>query len=295
MKDIFDGRKKLQRIIAGPVGNRVIGKIKIYGPIVPTMGRGYHMSGVSPDKIMQKIHWAEQRGVRALIFEINSPGGAVVPSKEIAEAVGRTKIKTVAWVRDLAASGGYWIASACDRIVADEMSGVGSIGVISAFLEFSELLKKYGVGYEGFKSGEYKDMGIPFRKPSVKERKVVQEHIDNIHDRFVSAVAENRGLAKDKISKLATGKLYLGSEALKLGLVDRLGGREEAIGQCEKIGRFKHLFVADVEDFREELLFSFRSLLGMAPFSLGRGIGEAVFDRAKAEAGPGGVWWNSVY
>lgn len=287
--------KKLQlgKILTAPIAGRVIGKIKINGPIMASSSRGPQGRTVNPDRIAQKIQWAESNGLGALIFEINSPGGAVVPSKEVAESIKKTKLRTVAWVRDLAASGGYWIASACDRIVADSMSGVGSIGVISAYLEFSELLKKYGVGYEGFKSGEFKDMGIPFRKPTSKERSAVQDHIDKIHESFVAAVAENRGLDKKKISKLATGKIYLGDEALKLGLVDRLGGRAEAIATCEKIGRFKHLFVSDIEDFREELFMSFASFLSAAPQSLGKGIGHGLFDRIKAEQA-GASWWGNI-
>lgn len=269
------------RMLAAPVAGRVIGKIKIYGPIMSSGAP--QMRTVNPDRIIQKIKWAESNGLRALIFEINSPGGAVVPSKEIAGAISDCGLRTVAWVRDLAASGGYWIASACDRIVADSMSGVGSIGVISAYLEFSELLKKYGVGYEGFKSGEFKDMGIPFRKPTAKERSAVQEHIDNIHNAFVASVAENRGLDKKKIAKLATGKVYLGDEALKLGLVDSLGGRDEAVRTCEKLGRFKSLFVSDIEDFREDILMSFQSLLSMVPFSMGKGVGEGLFDKIRNE------------
>jgi len=209
----------------------------------------------------------------------------VLPSKEIADAIRAAGAPTVAWVRDVAASGAYWAASACDRIVADPMSSVGSIGVISTHLEFSELMKKFGVGYEGFKSGEFKDMGVPFRKISEKERRAIKEHIDKIHDRFVASVAENRGLEKKQIEKLADGRIFLGDEAKSLGLVDRLGGRAEAIRQCEIIGNFKHLMVADIEDFREELLVAMRGFLSSAPKSVGRGAAESVIDWMRSHSG----------
>lgn len=268
-------------MLAAPVAGRVIAKIRIYGPIIPSSSRAPQLKSVNPDKVMQKIQWAGSRGVKAIIFEINSPGGAVLPSKEIADAIATCEAHTVAWVRDLAASGAYWIASACDRIVADPMSGIGSIGVISGYLEFSGLMKKYGVGYEGFKAGEFKDMGIPFRKPSEKERKHIQDHIDRIHEKFIESVARNRGVDKKKILDLANGRIYLGDEAKELGLVDRLGGREAAIKQCEKLGRFKHMFVAEVEDFREELFAGLRQMLAAGPFSMGRGIGQSLFDNAR--------------
>ena len=270
--------KGLQRLLTAPVAGRVIGKIKILGPIVPGGLPVSQFRGVSPDRVIQKIKWAESHGVRALIFEINSPGGSVLPSKEIADCVKALKTPTVAWVRDLAASGAYWVASACDRIVADTCSGVGSIGVISMHLEFSELMKKFGVGYEGFKTGEYKDMGVPFRKTTAKERASIQDHIGRIHKMFVESVAENRGLDPKKIAKIADGRLFLGDEAKRDGLVDRLGGRAEAIRQCELLGNFKHLMVAEIEDFREELFFMMRSFLSMAPGELCRGIAGGIAD-----------------
>ncbi len=277
--------KKMQKMLALPLASRVIGKIRIYGQIGSGMMPIPSYGGVNPDRIIKKIRWAAGRNVRALIFEINSPGGAVLPSKEIAEYIKKLDIPTVAWIRDLGASGAYWIASACDRIVADPCSGVGSIGVISSHLEFSGMMKKYGVGYQGYKTGEFKDMGVPFRKPTEKEKSSIQEHINNIHSRFVKSVAENRGLDPRKIGRLANGKLYLGDEAKKAGLVDQLGGRSEAIRMCESLGKFKHIMVAEIEDPREELMVALRSFLSIAPMGIGRGISEGLFDKMSSGFG----------
>jgi len=267
--------KQLNSEITRPMASRMIGKIRISGPIMPAAGRGYPGArNVSPDRIIQKIRWAEQRGLKALILEINSPGGAVVASKEIADAVKAAKPATVAWIRDVGASGAYWVASACDRIVADECSSVGSIGVLGQHLEFSELMKKYGVHYEGFKSGELKDMGVPFRKTTVKEKKIIQTHLDDVHRFFIKSVAENRGLPVEKIEACATGQVFMGEEARRLGLVDKIGGRAEAIRQCEIAAHFKHLTVIDIEDIRDELFYMFRTLLSQMNMDLGVGLAE---------------------
>lgn len=276
--------QRMQRSVARSMSSRVIGKIKIFGPIVSGPSRQPGMRGVvNPDRIIQKIQWARARGLRGLIFEINSPGGAVVASREIAEAVRDCGIHSVAWIREVGASGAYWVASACERIVADPCSSVGSIGVIGHYLEFSDLMKKHGVRYEGFKSGEFKDMGVPFRKTTAKERGVFQEHIDELHKFFVKSVAENRGLDERRLSKVADGRVFMGEEAKRYGLVDRLGGRDEAIRQCEIAGNFKHLFVLDIEDAREEILDMLQSLIAGTGLSIGaavsRGFKSGLQDR----------------
>lgn len=257
--------------------NRVIGKIRIHGQIVPSISKYGQIKGTTPDKIIKKIKFAEMRRVKAIIFEINSPGGAVVASKEIADAIKKCKIPTVAWIRDVGASGAYWIASACDRIVADICSSVGSIGVLSPHLEFSELMKKYGIGYEDFKSGEYKDMGIPFRKTKEEEREIILKHLTDIHQMFIEEIAKNRGLDKEEVEKYSNGLVFIGKEAKEKELVDRLGGIDEAIKQCEIIGRFKHQFVFDIEDLREELLLVFRSIISQSNLGIGVGIAKGIF------------------
>ena len=268
------GFKPVRAEIPRPMAGRVIGKIKIAGPIMPAgLGNSYPGSrNVTPDRIIQKINWAKSRGFRALILEINSPGGAVVASKEIADAVKNSGMKTVAWIRDVGASGAYWVASACDRIVGDQCSSVGSIGVLGQHLEFSELMKKYGVSYEGFKAGELKDMGVPFRKTTAKEKKLIQEHLDRLHEFFIEQVAANRGMSVEDIKKIATGQVFMGEEAKGMGLIDKLGGRAEAVKQCEVLGRFKHVLVMDIEDIREELFMMFRSMVAQANLDIGAGL-----------------------
>ena len=281
-----DMKKRVQKTLTRPMSQRVIGKIRINGPIISSPTRYPGMRGVvTPDKIIQKINFARQRGLRAVIFEINSPGGAVVASKEIADAIQGAGLHTVAWIRDIGASGAYWVASVCERIVADPCSGVGSIGVIGQHIEVSELMKKFGVHYEGFKSGEFKDMGVPFRKTTQREKKVIQDHIDELHRFFVKEVAANRGLDEKKLSRYADGRVFMGGEALRIGLVDRLGGRDEAIRQAEIAGNFRHLFVFEIEDIREEFLFAVQALLSQAPHGIGRGLARELIERAQWNPG----------
>lgn len=258
---VFGGAAALRPI---PMARRIIGKIKINGPIM-TSSSMPQMRGVTPDKVLQKLAWTRGRGLRALIVEINSPGGAVVASKEIADAVKAMPMPTVAWIRDCGASGAYWVASACRRIVADQCSTIGSIGVLSPHLEFSELMKKHGVRYEGFKAGDLKDMGVPFRKTTENEKKIINSQLRKLHDLFIADVADNRAMEVKEMRKLSRGQVFLGAEAKELGLVDKIGGRDEAIRQCEITGNFRHAMVVDIEDFREEMLFFLRGLVAGNP------------------------------
>lgn len=287
----MDPLKQLTSRVPMPAASRVIGKIKISGPIMPSGSSMYPGSAtVAPDRIIQKIQWAKGRGLRALIFEINSPGGTVVASKEIADAVKSSKLPTVAWIRDVGASGAYWVASACGRIVADHCSSVGSIGVLGQHLEFSELMKKYGVGYEGFKAGELKDMGVPYRKSTAKEKKIIQDHLDKLHKFFIEQVAANRGMGEGDIAKCATGQIFMGDEARRLGLIDKIGSRDEAVRQCEIAGRFKHLMVLDIEDIRDELMMMFRAFAARAGAGFGNGVAAELNSFLANSSWRGGVF-----
>ena len=168
--------------------------------------------------------------IKGVVLEINSPGGTVVASKEIGQAIKDLKEDgkpTVAWIREVGASGGYWIASTTDWIIADELSITGSIGVIGSIFSFEGLMKNLNITYQQLISGEYKDAGSPFRDMTPKEKALFQERLDLIHQAFIKEVADNRGMDYNKVKDMATGIFYLGSQAKELGLVDELGGRAE--------------------------------------------------------------------
>ncbi len=234
--------------------SRIIGKIKIYGPIIPSSSKYYSLQGTTPDKVINKIEWAIDNKIKVLIIEINSPGGAVVACKEIADFIKDARIKTVAWIRDYAVSGAYWIASACNIIVADALSSVGSIGVIMPHLEFSGLMEKYGVTYEDFKAGKFKDMVIPFRKSTSEEKKIINQHLSEVHNLFIKSVANYRNIPVNKIKQYCDGSIYHGLRAKEIGLIDIIGGKKEVIAECEKLAHFKSRKIFDIEDIREELI-----------------------------------------
>lgn len=216
---LFDGSK---------IGN--IALIKING-IITANGDSYlGQSTASSEEIVSYLQQAEQdKQFKVIILEINSPGGSPVASDEIASAVKSAKAKkpVIAIIRETGASGAYWIASASDYIFANKMSITGSIGVISSYLEFSGLMKEYGVGYEQLTSGKYKDMGSPYQKLTAEEKAILQKKIDKIHEFFTQEIAANRHLPLSKVKDISTGEFYLGSEALELGLVDQLGNAED--------------------------------------------------------------------
>ncbi len=216
--------------------------------------------------------------VKVLLLEINSPGGSAVASDEIASAVKKSKKPVVALIREAGASGGYWIASAADYIIANRMSITGSIGVLSSYLEFSGLMEDYNVSYERLVAGENKDMGTPFKKLTDKERIILQKKLDKIHQFFIEEVAANRNLEVSEVEDLATGEFFLGVEALDLGLVDALGDKdaaEEFIKQKYGLERVDYLVYEHKPGFLELL----SSIFSDFSFKIGEGMGSIFLRR----------------
>jgi protease-4 len=175
--------------------------------------------------------YLEDKEVKAIILRIDSPGGGVGPAQEIYREVMRIKAKkkVVTSMGSVAASGGYYIASASDLIVANPGTITGSIGVIMQFSNFEELLKKIGIKGVVLKSGEHKDIGSPFREMTPEEKKIMQEVLDNVHQQFIRAVAEGRKLDRAKVVEIADGRILTGEQAKNLGLVDQMGNLQDTI------------------------------------------------------------------
>jgi len=183
--------------------------------------------GTSADDIVEQIEQADaDSGAEALIVKLNTPGGAIVPSEDIRRAVGNFDGPTVGYAEDLAASGGYWIASGCDEFHARENSIVGSIGVIGSRLGRKELGEKIGVDYRRLVAGEYKDAGAAWREFEERDREYLQGLIDESYDAFVETVAEGRDLDEAFVRE-TEARVYSGREANENGLVDSCGPREE--------------------------------------------------------------------
>jgi len=221
----------------------------------------------------------ENENIKAIIFEINSPGGSPVATEEIARAIEKTNKPTVAWIREMGTSAGYWVASSTDKIVASRMSTTGSIGAIASYLEFSGLLMDYNVTYQRLVSGKYKDIGSPLKPMSIEERVLLQNYLDKLYGYFIKAVAENRNLSEEKVRELATGMIYLGEEAKEFGLVDVLGGKEEAIDIIEK----ELNITVELVEYREQK--GLGDLLGgvfsRQSFYVGKGIGSSLLEAGK--------------
>lgn len=161
--------------------------------------------------------------IKAIILEINSGGGSAVASQEIMQKIKDVNKTTVSVIRDIGASGAYWIASATDRIISNPLSYVGSIGVTSSYLEFAGLLDDFNITYRRLVSGEFKDMGTPYKEMTEEERSILEEDLEIVEDFFKDSVAENRGISEEMMKGIADGRVFLGSEALEMELVDSLG------------------------------------------------------------------------
>lgn len=183
--------------------------------------------------ISELKQYSETPLVKAIVLRIDSPGGGVVPSQEIHDAVKRVKNKSnkavIASMGTVAASGGYYIAAATDRIIANPGTLTGSIGVIMEMANFEGLMKKVGVEGVVIKSGRFKDVGSPLRKMSDEERKLLQSVMDDVHHQFIQAVADGRSLEVSDVEPLADGRIYTGRQAKEARLVDELGDLDDAI------------------------------------------------------------------
>src|SRR5687767_11074069 len=160
----------------------------------------------------------EMPWVKAIVIRIDSPGGAVAPTQEMFEEILRSKKQKpfIASMGGMATSGGYYIAAACDRILANPGTLTGSIGVIMQLTNVEELMKKIGVRGVNVKSGLNKDIGSPFQPLSPEGREILQSLVDNVHGQFVAAVAKGRGMDEARVRKLADGRIYSGAQAKDL-------------------------------------------------------------------------------
>ncbi len=187
----------------------------------------------SQSTVTELKRFGENPFIKAIVLRIDSPGGGVVPSQEIYDAVQRVRNKNskavIASMGTVAASGGYYIASATDRIIANPGTLTGSIGVIMETANVEGLLKKIGVEGIVVKSGKFKDVGSPLRRMSDEERALLQSVMDDVHKQFIEAVAAGRSMEPAAVQALADGRIFTGRQAKEAKLVDELGNLEDAI------------------------------------------------------------------
>lgn len=221
------------------VGDRV-GVITIEGVISASGGQslfGEPLGGVR-QTLKQLKRAEEDESIKAVVLRINSPGGSAAASQELYHEIKRLAEKkpVVASMADVAASGGYYVALPAEKIVANQATMTGSIGVRMTFLQYYELMDKIGVDAGNLTSGPYKDIGSPWRDMTEAERKLLQGMIDNIYKQFVEHVAESREMEFDEAKKLADGRIFTGEQALEAGLVDELGGFNHAVKVAGELG-----------------------------------------------------------
>ena len=215
-------------------GNNV-GLIRIEGVITSGKGSSGILSegSAGAERIVELLEDFRKDGsARSLVIRINSPGGSAAGSQEIYQEIMRVRRggkKVVISMGDVAASGGYYIASAADKIYANPATLTGSIGVIMEAADIHELLNRLGIEFNPIKSGKHKDMGSFSRPMTAEERKILQGLIDDVFDQFVTDVSKGRKLPKKEVHRLADGRVYTGRQALKLKLVDKNGSLEDAL------------------------------------------------------------------
>lgn len=222
-----------------PYNTADIGLVEIEGTIVNSNGDGFmNRDFASSTNIVKSMERAKKDNVKGIILKINSPGGTASGAQAVYNEIVKLKkagIKIVTCMDDLAASGGYYIASASDVIVAYPSTLTGSIGVIAYVHNLKGLMDKIGVNSFVIKSGKHKDIGSPYREMTKEEQQIFQEIIDDVYNLFIEAVSDGRKMPQAKVRELADGRIYTAHKAKLLGLVDKLGGYDEAISIIKEI------------------------------------------------------------
>lgn len=191
-------------------------------------------------EVVAQLRKAEKDSeIKAVLLKINSPGGSATASdilySEIVEFKQKTRAKVVVAMMDVAASGGYYISLPADYILAHPTSITGSVGVLFLRPDVAGLMAKIGVGVEVSKTGKNKDMGSPFRQATDEEKRILQNMIDQLGERFLELIAEHRRINPQSLKEIATARIFLADDALKLGMVDRVGYISEAIRVAKKL------------------------------------------------------------
>ncbi|MDD4353711.1 MAG: signal peptide peptidase SppA [Candidatus Nanoarchaeia archaeon] len=191
---------------------------------------------ISSDSLIASLSEAENNpNVEAIILSINSPGGTVVASKEVAKYIKTLNKTTIAWIRDMGASGAYLIASACNYIISDELSMVGNVGAKMSYLSFNGTLEKYGAKYYEISSGAMKEIGSEYKDLTKAEYDILYSIVNESFNYLLDFVTINRNLDSESIEIIKDGRVFSGSQALAVGLIDKLGSKKEIIEYLESI------------------------------------------------------------
>ncbi len=218
-------------------GEGCVAVVKVEGEIATSGTSGGLFGGgtTGSDDIAELAKEADERSdVKGVMFEINSPGGSVVASREIYESIKNVKKPKVAYFREVAASGGYYVSMGTDYIVSNPDAITGSIGVISTNQELVGLFEKLGINETAITTGPHKDMGSPARPMTEEEKQIIKDIIGEMYAEFKGVVLESRGSRLDmsQFDKMTDGRVVTGRQALKAGLVDALGNKQDAVNKA---------------------------------------------------------------
>lgn len=247
---------------------RLQGTISSQEAFVPT-------SQAKPKTINGLLEKAENDpSVKAVVIEINSPGGSAVASDEIAAKVESMNKTTVAWIGDVGTSGAYWVASSADKVVAHPLSLTCSIGAYSLVSDWTGFFEKVGINHTVIKSGEMKDIGSMYSEMTPEEKEIFQDMVDTVFEEFLSEVEKNRNLTSSQVGAISDGKPCLGKDAVKYGLADYAGSEEDAIALAQKMAEMKKKKVVVLKEEKNTFSELFGETLSRAFYSMGVGLGE---------------------
>jgi protease-4 len=198
------------------------------------------VSGVTVESFVSELENAEKNPhVKVILIRMDSPGGVAGASQEMYSELKKVQKPVIVSVSNLCASGAYYVSCAADLIIANKTSEIGSIGVIMQVPNLEELYNKLGIKYTTIKQGKYKDIGSSDRDLTEEEKKLLEAQTRQIYEIFIKDVSEGRKIDAEKVREIATGWVYLGDEALKLGLIDEIGTYTDAVKKAAEIGGIK--------------------------------------------------------
>jgi protease IV len=236
----------------GPAGlgdGNTIAVIPMTGAI---SGTGSGSGSINPRGFLEQLQRAEKDSdVKAIVLRIDSPGGTVAASEEIASYVQHARKPIVVSVADMDASGAYMVSARADKIVANPGSAIGSIGVIMEIPNASGLLNKVGVEFKVVTAGKYKDAGSPYRAVTPQETAMLQSQINEVYGQFIDIVADGRDLPRSEVESMATGWAWTGTEAKKMGLIDQVGTYQDALDAAAGLAKIKGGYNTDVYEDNE--------------------------------------------
>ncbi|TDM04539.1 signal peptide peptidase SppA [Macrococcus carouselicus] len=228
-----------QNTIEGSDASNRIARVEVDGVIQdtgsPTM---FAAETYNHERMMRELEEIKaDQSIKGMLMVVNSPGGGVYESAEIhdkIEEIKKSGKKVYVDMKNVAASGGYYISAPADKIFASRETLTGSLGVIMQSMNYKELADKYGVKFNTIKSGAHKDIMSPTKEMDAEERRILQSLVDESYNAFVNVISEGRNMPEAKVRKLADGRVYSGLQAQKNGLVDELGLEEDALKALKK-------------------------------------------------------------